>query len=286
MLRWDLTLVIYLVKQRVKWYFIISVAAKLLTCGDITVQLAEINNCEQTRPFTGYPLAAANITLVSTGLITKRQLTWRWREHQNHSINVKAIETKKCQYKFGWKKLSSTDVTHNTVADSRGSFVLKQKKRSASRPSLRPNPKSRGLSLTASADLGGAGAGLPAPETSRYKEALQWVPVLSVAFLWLVGRELHGNHIAVAWLDDSSEVTVGELRLLLLSGCRARTCLCCFLDSGTALAVIWNGGGDRALEGTVCASVKQKTKQGITPKEKSQVWFFTSPSETVKLQIW
>lgn len=96
------------------------------------------------------------------------------------------------------KKLSSADVTHNTVADSRGSFVLKQKKRSASRPSLRPNPKSRGLSLTASADLGGAGAGLPAPETSRYKEALQWVPVLSAAFLWLVGRELHGNHIAVA----------------------------------------------------------------------------------------
>lgn len=75
MLRWDLTLVIYLVKQRVKLYFIISVAAKLLTCRDITVQLAEINNCEQTRPSTGYPLAAANITLVSAGLMTKRQLT-------------------------------------------------------------------------------------------------------------------------------------------------------------------------------------------------------------------
>lgn len=141
MLRWDLTLVIYLVKQRVKLYSIISVAAKLLTCRDITVQLAKINNCEQTRPFTGYPLAAANITLVSTGLITKRQLTWRWREHQNHSINVKAIETKKIQYKFGWKKLSSTDVTHNTVADSRGSFVLKHKKKIGVKAFPKTKPK-------------------------------------------------------------------------------------------------------------------------------------------------
>lgn len=45
-------------------------ASKQLTCGAITVQLLE-NNCEQT-PFTGYQLAApANVSLVSTGLITK-----------------------------------------------------------------------------------------------------------------------------------------------------------------------------------------------------------------------
>lgn len=172
----------------------------------------------------------------------------------------KLLKQKKCKYKLGWKK-TFVGWRHAQYSGGQSRFLCAQtKKRSASRPSLRPNPKSRGLSLTASADLGGAGAGLPAPETSRYKEALQWVPVLSVAFLWLVGRELHGNHIAVAWLDDSSEVTVGELRLLLLSGYRARTCLCCFLDSGTALVVIWNGGGDRALEGAVCASVKQKNK--------------------------
>lgn len=74
---WDVTLVIYLVKQTLKLYLIISVAAKLLTFCDKTVQLAEINNCEQTRPLTGYQLAAANVTLVSTGIITKRRLTLR-----------------------------------------------------------------------------------------------------------------------------------------------------------------------------------------------------------------
>lgn len=77
MLRWALTILIYWVKHRLKLYFfIISVAKKLLTCGAITVQLPEINNCEQT-PFTGYQLAAANVTLVSTGLITITQLTRR-----------------------------------------------------------------------------------------------------------------------------------------------------------------------------------------------------------------
>lgn len=62
------------------------------------------------------------------------------------------------------------------------------------------------------------------------------------------------------------------------SGCRARTCLCCFLDSGTALAVIWNGGGHRAREGAVGASVEDKNKTRLNAEGRESGLIFHLPS--------
>lgn len=65
------------------------------------------------------------------------------------------------------------------------------------------DPMRRGLGLKASADVGKASAGLPAPDKSRYKEDLQWIPALSAASFWVFGREHDGNHIAVGRIDNS-----------------------------------------------------------------------------------
>lgn len=55
----------------------------------------------------------------------------------------------------------------------------------------KPRPR-----LEAAANPGSARGGLPAPDRSRYKGDLQWIPVLSAASFWVVGRWHDGNHIA------------------------------------------------------------------------------------------
>lgn len=86
------------------------------------------------------------------------------------------------------------------TVESRVQFPLWRRQK-ASRTGLNPaqEPRSR---QEPSADPGSANAGLPAPDRSRYKEDLQWIPALSAASFRVVGRWQDGNHIAVGQLDD------------------------------------------------------------------------------------
>lgn len=100
-------------------------------------------------------------------------------------------------------------------------------------PSLEPRPR-----LEPSADPGSGSAGLPAPDRSRYKEDLQWIPAPSEASFRVFGRWQDGNHIAVGQLDDLLRWLLEAVAAFSCSVCRTQTCFCC--SSETPPVVIWN----------------------------------------------